>query len=139
MVMTPPQQHNMNQTIGFTDSIKYRNDIMNVFSSQKFMEAQETQKKQMIGTLIFRYVTNLVTEEFSPKITGMIIDLPMSDLNYSVSNFETLHVKVKSAVQLLVDTKNMEEIQARNLPISVQGAGVNMSSQPKAQQVFQAY
>jgi hypothetical protein len=25
------------------------------------------------------------------------------------------------------------------LPISVQGAGVNMSSQPKAQQVFQAY
>jgi len=103
------------------------------------MEAQETQKKQMIGTLIFRYVTNLVTEEFSPKITGMIIDLPMSDLNYSVSNFETLHVKVKSAVQLLVDTKNMEEIQARNLPITVQGAGVNMSSQPKAQQVFQAY
>lgn len=84
----------------------------------------------MIGTLIFRYVTNLVTDEFSPKITGMIIDLPMSDLNYSVSTFETLHIKVKSAVQLLVDTKNMSQIQAQNLPISTQVGGFNMSSQP---------
>lgn len=94
------------------------------------MEAQEIHRKQMIGTLIFRYVTNLVTDEFSPKITGMIIDLPMSDLNYSVSTFETLHIKVKSAVQLLVDTKNMSQIQAQNLPISTQVGGFNMSSQP---------
>jgi hypothetical protein len=44
----------------------------------------------MIGTHIFRYVTSMVTSEFSPKITGMIIDLPLGDLNYSVSTLETL-------------------------------------------------
>lgn len=64
----------------------------------------------MIGTLIFRYITNLVTQEFSPKITGMIIDLPMADLNYSVSTLETLQVKVRSAVALLVETGNLSEM-----------------------------
>lgn len=62
------------------------------------MQAGDAQKKQIIGTHIFRYVTNLVTQEYSPKITGMIIDLPVADLNYSVSTLETLHLKVKSAV-----------------------------------------
>lgn len=72
----------------------------------------------MIGTHIFRYVTNLVTSEFSPKITGMIIDLPIGDLNYSVSTFETLQVKVRSAVQLLVETNNLTDQQARSLPLA---------------------
>lgn len=67
----------------------------------------------MIGTLIFKYVTNLVTSEFSPKITGMIIDLPLSDLNYSVSTFDTLQMKVRSAVQLLVDTEYMSDESAK--------------------------
>ena len=46
----------------------------------------------------------MVTQDFSPKITGMIIDLEMGDLNYSVSTLETLQVKVKAAVDLLVET-----------------------------------
>ena len=73
-----------------SESGKYRSEIMNIFTSEKFMGSSELQKKQIIGTHIFRYVTNLVTSEFSPKITGMIIDLPMADLNYSVSTLETL-------------------------------------------------
>jgi len=73
------------------------------------MNSNESQKKQMVGTHIFRYVTNLVTPEYSPKITGMIIDLPIADLNYSVSTLETLQVKVKSAVDLLVDTGNLRD------------------------------
>lgn len=77
------------------------------------MTSVEQSKKQMVGTHIFRYVTNFVTAEYSPKITGMIIDLPIADLNYSVSTLETLHIKVKSAVDLLIDTGNLSEAQAR--------------------------
>ncbi len=44
----------------------------------------------MVGSYIFPYVTQMVGEEASPKVTGMIIDLPLADLNYSVSTFETL-------------------------------------------------
>lgn len=58
----------------------------------------------MIGTLIFKYVTHMVTTDFSPKITGMIIDLPIAELNYSVSTIETLKIRVKDAVTLLVQT-----------------------------------
>jgi len=44
----------------------------------------------MVGTSIFRQVTAMVGDELSPKITGMIIDLPIADLNFSVSTYETL-------------------------------------------------
>lgn len=66
--------------------------------SDIFSKSPEDQKKQMIGTAIYRYVTTMVGEDFSPKITGMIIDLPLGDLNYSISTLETLQSKVKSAV-----------------------------------------
>ncbi len=101
-----------------SESGKYRGEVMSIFTSEKFISSNETQKKQIIGTHIFRYVTNLVTSEFSPKITGMIIDLPLVELNYSVSTLETLQVKVRSAVQLLVETSNMTEQQARSLPLA---------------------
>jgi len=81
------------------------------------MTAGDSQKKQMIGTMIFRYVTNMVTKDFSPKITGMIIDLPIAELNFSVSTFETLQVKVRAAVQLLVETGNLTEQVAKCMPV----------------------
>jgi len=92
---------------GQSESDRYRAEIMSVFTGDKFGGANEQQKKQLVGTAIFRHVTTLVTPEYSPKITGMIIDLPLADLNYSVSTYETLCLKVKSAVTLLVDTGNM--------------------------------
>lgn len=73
----------------------------------------------MVGTSIFRQVTNMVGEELSPKITGMIIDLPIADLNFSVSTLETLTSKVRSAVQLLVDTRNVDEAVVKSMPMNV--------------------
>ncbi len=117
MMVGMPQPLNMQMQPVMNESQKYRNEIMNLFMGDKFMKSNEQQKKQLIGTLIFRYVTQLVTEEFSPKITGMIIDLPIADLNYSVSGLETLQVKVRSAVQLLLETGNLTEMQVRHLPV----------------------
>ena len=50
----------------------------------------------------------MVGEEFAPKITGMIINLPLANFNYSFGTYETLLTKVRSAVQLLVDTRNLD-------------------------------
>jgi hypothetical protein len=44
----------------------------------------------LVGTFIFPHVIQMVGDEISPKVTGMIIDLPLADLNYSVSSFDTL-------------------------------------------------
>jgi hypothetical protein len=54
----------------------------------------------------------MVSPDFSPKITGMIIDLPIADLNYSVMSLESLTQKVRSAVDLLVTTGNLKKDQA---------------------------
>lgn len=96
---------------------RYLNEIQAIFRGDKFSTAAEGQKKQMIGTHIFRYVTNMVSPDFSPKITGMIIDLPIADLNYSVMSLESLTHKVRSAVDLLVTTGNLKKEQAEMLPL----------------------
>jgi len=72
----------------------------------------------MVGSYIFPHVTKMVGEETSPKVTGMIIDLPLADLNYSVSSYETLQAKVKSAVQLLIDTGNLQGDILDRVPIA---------------------
>lgn len=74
-----------------------------------------------------------MTVEYSPKITGMIIDLPIADLNYSVSTLETLHQKVKSAVQLLVDTNNLPDQVAKSFPLFQAIAQATPTQQPAQQ------
>jgi|DEB19_MinimDraft_2_1074335.scaffolds.fasta_scaffold07249_1 hypothetical protein len=101
---------------------QYRAEIMNMFMSEQFSKSPEDQKKQIVGAVIFRHVTGLVGEDFSPKITGMIIDLPMADLNYSVSSLETLQIKVRSAVQLLTDTGNADSRAVEKMPMNHQMA-----------------
>jgi len=96
----------------------YINEVMRLFSDEKFMKATETQKKHMVGSYIFPHVSQMVGDEISPKVTGMIIDLPLADLNYSVSTFETLQAKVRSAVQLLIDTKYLEGETLSRVPIA---------------------
>ncbi len=93
---------------------------MNLFQSESFQRSSEDHRKQMVGTQIFRQVTAMVGEELSPKITGMIIDLPIADLNFSVSTYETLQQKVRSAVQLLLDTRNVDEAVVKAMPMNQQ-------------------
>jgi hypothetical protein len=112
----------------------YANEVMKLFSEEKFMKSTETQKKHMVGSFIFPHVGQMVGDEISPKVTGMIIDLPLGDLNYSVSSFDTLQAKVRSAVQLLIDTKFLDGEVLSKVPI----AKMLVKSQQSTQQA-QAY
>lgn len=47
--------------------------------------------------------------EVAPKITGMIIDLPPSDLNHSVLQIFSLQQKVRTALQLLVESNTLRD------------------------------
>ena len=88
---------------------QYRTEIFQLFNSPQFMQAtKEEHRKQMVGTSIFKHVISLAGEELAPKITGMIIDLPLADLNFSVSTLDNLTHKVRSAVQLLLETQNVD-------------------------------
>jgi hypothetical protein len=75
-------------------------------------------KKQMIGTHIFPHIIELVSKDLAPKITGMIIDLPVADLNQSIISLAQLQQKVRAAVNLLIETGNISKERAEELPIN---------------------
>ena len=48
---------------------------------------QNPNYKQTVGGIIFEYVQKLVNE-FAPKVTGMLIDLPVPEIQKYLVNFE---------------------------------------------------
>merc|ERR1719213_1123151 len=57
--------------------------------------------KQTVGSTIFEFVTKLVGPQFAPKITGMLIDLPIVEIQRYVTNFDLLSQRVQQAQGLL--------------------------------------
>lgn len=57
--------------------------------------------KQTVGSTIFEFVTKLVGPQFAPKITGMLIDLPIVEIQRYVTNFDLLAQRVNQAQGLL--------------------------------------
>ena len=57
-----------------------------MFASQEYKQAPDRRtKKDIVGNAIFKHVEKLVGEAKAPKITGMLIDLPEAELNFSIS------------------------------------------------------
>jgi hypothetical protein len=46
--------------------------------------------KTQVGEFIYEHVENLAGEEFAPKITGMLIDLPISEIQGYVLDYSKL-------------------------------------------------
>ena len=57
--------------------------------------------KQHVGTCIFEFVTKLVGAEYAPKITGMLIDLPIIEIQRYCTNFDLFQQRVQQAQTLL--------------------------------------
>lgn len=79
MMPNPVGQHIQPQQSQIVE--KYGQEIMRIYQQPQFMTQGEQVKKNLIGTHIYGYITQMVGNEFAPKITGMIVDLPMADLN----------------------------------------------------------
>jgi len=57
--------------------------------------------KQTVGSTIFEFVTKMVGNTNAPKITGMLIDLPIIEIQRFVLNFDLLSQRVNQAQTLL--------------------------------------
>ena len=55
----------------------------------------------MVGEFIYPFVEEFVGEGLAPKITGMLIDLPIEEIKAYVYDFARLYFKVGEAVTLL--------------------------------------
>ena len=77
-----------------------------MFISPEFKAAQKKAKKEMVGNVIYKHVEKLVGDSKAPKITGMLIDLPEAELNFSISQWINFEQKVMSAFQLISQTND---------------------------------
>ena len=73
-------------------------------STMKYIHAVSPQNphlKQQVGGCIYEYVQKLVGDEKAPKITGMLIELPVNQIKEYMLNFENLKMKVQEAMEHL--------------------------------------
>jgi hypothetical protein len=68
-----------------------------MFVSPEFKNSKKKERKEMIGNSIYKHVEKLVGDSKAPKITGMLIDLPEAELNFSISQWVNFEQKVMSA------------------------------------------
>lgn len=85
---------------------QYFDEIQGMFMSPEFKNAKKKDRKEMIGNVIYKHVEKLVGEGKAPKITGMLIDLPDAELNYSISQWVNFEQKVMSAFGLITQTND---------------------------------
>jgi len=57
--------------------------------------------KGQVGDAIFEFVEQIAGEQKAPKITGMLIDLPIEEIRGYLMDFNKLVEKVKEATLLL--------------------------------------
>eukprot|EP00347_Sterkiella_histriomuscorum_P016579 403352648 len=57
--------------------------------------------KSQVGEFIYEHVESLVGEDLAPKITGMLIDFPITEIQAYVSDFMKLKIKINEASTLL--------------------------------------
>lgn len=93
-MMTPPTQQ-------ASESTRYNSEIDALLKSTHYTSANETEKREKVGECIYSYIAKSAGESNAPKITGMIIDLPISSLQECVANWATLDEKIKEGKVLL--------------------------------------
>lgn len=62
--------------------------------------------KQQVGSNIFDFVNKMVGPQFGPKITGMLIDLPIPEIQRYCCNYDLFQQRVQQAQQLLTQQQH---------------------------------
>lgn len=57
--------------------------------------------KDQVGQAIFEFVNMMVPPERAPKITGMLIELPVDQIKAFMGNLNSLRAKVSEATDLI--------------------------------------
>ena len=84
-----------------------------VMATAKFIPAvteKNPHMKEQVGQCIFDFIQMLVGPEKAPKITGMLIDLPLEETQMYLMNYPEFVKKVNEAANLLTQ---MQQPQAQ--------------------------
>jgi len=81
--------------------IQYETKMKTLVASDTFKNANSDTKKEIIGEAIYTTITETAGDENAPKITGMIIDLPIEQLTGIVTKWNETQEKIKEGQALL--------------------------------------
>ena len=75
--------------------------ILPIQQQNVFATGDEDTIKEAVGEAIYQFVEQITGEEDAPKVTGMLIDLPIQDLESLISNYANFSIKVNEGLHLL--------------------------------------
>ena len=70
--------------------------------------------KQFVGEFIYEYVEKFVGEDMAPKITGMLIDLPLEEIKGYLYDFYKLQQKIFEAREILTQIQRQQQAPPMN-------------------------
>ena len=65
------------------------------------MVAENPNHTDQAGTVFFEFVKQILTPEKAPKITGMLIDLPLQDIKQMMQDWNLFQTRVRQADEVL--------------------------------------
>ena len=80
---------------------KYIKEYIETITKPNFSNLSTFEKQETIGDFIYSYIEEYVGEEYIPKVTGMIIDLEINYLLFSVSSLKSLLLLCDKGVELI--------------------------------------
>lgn len=89
----PPQPGMMAPTPGMPMTIAQEYEIKALRMLPAVQERNPNLKDQ-VGQIIFDYIEKMVGQERAPKITGMLIELPIPQIQMYMSSYANLQMKV---------------------------------------------
>lgn len=69
------------------------------------IQERNTKYQEQVGQLIYDYILQMVGQELAPKITGMLIDLPIPQIRAYLGNYGALQAKVQEAQAHLMQSE----------------------------------
>jgi len=80
------------------DATKFQQEAQRLLPS---VQERNQYLKEHVGHLIYDFVQKIIGVEKAPKITGMLIELPVVQIREYLSSLDALKIKVTEANNLL--------------------------------------
>lgn len=104
--MMPPGRGPMPPMRSVSEDAMYSNQYNDLINSADYHNSGEDDKRNKFGDFIYPFVEKVAGPENAPKITGMIIDLELPDLEGSTSTLASLRDKIREGMELLAEEEN---------------------------------
>ena len=87
------------------DATKFQQDAARLLPS---VQERNQYLKEHVGHLIYDYIQKIIGGEKAPKITGMLIELPVPQIREYLGSLDHLKLKVEEANNLLESNQAWE-------------------------------